>query len=235
MKVCSVAAGDWASCAVTAAGELFTWGGENFGQLGHGDRVDQLAQRCVEALQDGCVVAVSAGAEHTVAATRGCSVFGWGRARGLGLPDTASEDVDGFACVLSPFRYPELCCVCAPSPWPRRRVGLDGGPRPGAPLASRHAGWLLPIVRPRRRHVLRVRNRVASTTPPTPRPAAPQMSQGVRGAAAGSALRGAVGALPGEAAEAAVSRLDARGASLECLVAATVGARPCGGCARRRC
>ena len=50
LKVCSVSAGVLVSCAVAAAGELFTWGSGRDGRLGHGDTADQLAPRRVAAL-----------------------------------------------------------------------------------------------------------------------------------------------------------------------------------------
>jgi alpha-tubulin suppressor-like RCC1 family protein len=56
-----VAAGCDVSSAVTAAGELYMWGGRADGRLGHGGTAAQLAPKRVEALQDECVVAVSAG------------------------------------------------------------------------------------------------------------------------------------------------------------------------------
>jgi alpha-tubulin suppressor-like RCC1 family protein len=116
IKVRSVAAEGTASCAVTAAGELFTWGHGRAGRLGHGDTADQLAPRRVDALQGEWVVAVSTGDFHTVAATRGGSVFGWGDA-GLGQPDTATTVSEhGVDRVFSPARYPELRCGCARSP-----------------------------------------------------------------------------------------------------------------------
>ena len=82
----SVAAGHTTSCALTAAGELFTWGRGRAGKLGHGDPVDQLAPRHVEVLHGEWVVAVSASLSHTVAATREGGVFGWEEEEALGLP-----------------------------------------------------------------------------------------------------------------------------------------------------
>ena len=119
IKVCSVTAGVGASCAVSAAGALFTWGSGQFGRLGHGEKANYLAPRRVEALQAERGVAVSAGAWHNIAVTRGGSVFGWGIAGALGLPDNASavaaaaEDV-GAACILSACRYPQLSCARSP-------------------------------------------------------------------------------------------------------------------------
>jgi hypothetical protein len=49
-KACSVAAGESASCAVAASGELFTWGNRQFGRLEHSDTDDQLAPRRADAL-----------------------------------------------------------------------------------------------------------------------------------------------------------------------------------------
>ena len=95
-KVISVAAGDIACCAVTAAGELFTWGGVKFGRLGHGDKADQHVPRLVEALRGEWVVAVSAGACQIMAVTRGGSVFGWGTAGALGLPTPQPFNADIF-------------------------------------------------------------------------------------------------------------------------------------------
>ena len=45
LKVCAVAAGTNASCALTAAGELYKWGDRSCGMLGHGDIADQHAPK----------------------------------------------------------------------------------------------------------------------------------------------------------------------------------------------
>jgi hypothetical protein len=83
------------------------------GSLGHGDRENQLAPRCVEALQVEWAVAVCAGFWPTGAVTHVSSVFGWGQAEALDLPDNVavSEDVFGHVVILSPCRYPQLSCV----------------------------------------------------------------------------------------------------------------------------
>jgi alpha-tubulin suppressor-like RCC1 family protein len=109
IKVCDVAAG--ASCAVTAAGELYTWGSGGYGRLGHGDAADQLSPTLVNVILDECVVAVASAWHHTIVVTRGGSVFGWGRAEGLGLPKAATTEQDG-ECRISSCRYPpKLSCV----------------------------------------------------------------------------------------------------------------------------
>ena len=109
-----MAAEDCASCAVTAAGELYTWGSGVRGRLGHGDTAGQLAPKRVEALQDERVVAISPASCHTVVVTFTGSVFGWGEAEGLGLPEaaiTVHDEHDGTRRIGSPYCFPQLACV----------------------------------------------------------------------------------------------------------------------------
>ena len=116
LNVCAVATGSFASCAVTAAGQLYTWGSGDQGRLGHGDATAQFEPERVEALQDEWVVAASAGIKHTIAVTRDCRVFSWGATDGLGLPETAAaeheeEDEAGALFIMLPRRYPQLSCA----------------------------------------------------------------------------------------------------------------------------
>ena len=57
------------SVAVTAEGDIFTWGNGAYGCLGHNDTQDKLAPAQLERGQfgGGKVVLVAAGADHTVA------------------------------------------------------------------------------------------------------------------------------------------------------------------------
>jgi E3 ubiquitin-protein ligase HERC2 len=48
--VVDVACGGAHSAAITASGELYTWGKGRYGRLGHGDSDDQLKPKLVEAL-----------------------------------------------------------------------------------------------------------------------------------------------------------------------------------------
>ena len=115
-KVCSVAAGNGASCAVAAAGELFTWGDDQAGLLGHGGTWDVLAPLRVEALSGEWVVAVSVGTSHTIAVTRRGDVFGWSAVTACGLPDNydSSLDVHVAGRISSLCRYPQLSCERSP-------------------------------------------------------------------------------------------------------------------------
>jgi alpha-tubulin suppressor-like RCC1 family protein len=79
--VCAVAVANFASCAVTGTGELYTWGDGNFGLPWHDDTAAiQLAPKRVRAIRDNSVVAVSLAWCHTIAVTREGGVFGWGAA-----------------------------------------------------------------------------------------------------------------------------------------------------------
>ena len=91
------AAGHSASWAVAKTGELFTWGWEKFGRLGHSDTAVHLAPWRIEILESEWAVAISTGYSHTVAVTCGGSVFGWGDNEAFGLPsnDHGFENVRG--------------------------------------------------------------------------------------------------------------------------------------------
>ena len=78
-RVVAVSAGDLHSLALTADGAVWSWGGVVFGKLGHGDGVDQLLPKKIEAFAGRRVVAVSAGAFHSLATTADGAVWSWGR------------------------------------------------------------------------------------------------------------------------------------------------------------
>ena len=77
-RVVSVSAGDAQSLALTADGAVWSWGEGGFGPLGHGDRQTQLLPKKVEAFAGRRVVAVSAGAAHSLALTADSAVWSWG-------------------------------------------------------------------------------------------------------------------------------------------------------------
>lgn len=111
VNVCSVAAGFGSSYAITRDGTLFTWGCGESGQLGHGDTSNQNTPKRVKALREDFVVALSPGhRESTVAVTRNGRVFGWGTAKGFGLPMTPFENAQGVVCSSIPCQYPDLIC-----------------------------------------------------------------------------------------------------------------------------
>jgi alpha-tubulin suppressor-like RCC1 family protein len=64
--------------AVTAEGILLTWGGNDSGQLGHGDTAQLSRRRRVAALAREQVVLVACGRSHTLARTAGGALYAWG-------------------------------------------------------------------------------------------------------------------------------------------------------------
>ena len=67
------------SLALTADGAVWSWGDGDYGKLGHGDQQEQLLPKKIEALAGQRVVAVSAGAAHSLALTADGAVWSWGR------------------------------------------------------------------------------------------------------------------------------------------------------------
>ena len=75
----AVSAGFQHSLALTGDGAVFTWGKGGFGCLGHGeDLSNQLLPKKIEAFADQRVVALSAGAHHSLALTADGTVWSWG-------------------------------------------------------------------------------------------------------------------------------------------------------------
>jgi len=78
-RVVAVSAGGSHSFALTADGSVWSWGGGDYGRLGHGDEQDQLLPKKVEALAGQRVVAVSAGLVHSLALTGDGFLWSWGK------------------------------------------------------------------------------------------------------------------------------------------------------------
>lgn len=76
--VTDVAVAETHTAALTREGELYTWGRDRFGQLGHGSAGSsgRFAPKRVEGLRKVTVVAVAAGTEHTAVATSSGHVSG---------------------------------------------------------------------------------------------------------------------------------------------------------------
>ena len=97
-----VACGGFHTAAINEAGEIFTWGGGEHGQLGHGDKMNCLAPCLVQqALSDKVVTQITCGWSHTVALVEEGQVFTWGNGDHgkLGHGDTKK--------VGSPHRSPD--------------------------------------------------------------------------------------------------------------------------------
>ena len=90
-RVVHIAAGERHCAAVSASGELFTWGAGHAGQLGHGETLARLVPTAVGALHGRQVTMVACGMEHTVAVTQSGSAFSFGSSKHgrLGLGEAA--------------------------------------------------------------------------------------------------------------------------------------------------
>ncbi|KAG9416335.1 hypothetical protein AC1031_000736 [Aphanomyces cochlioides] len=73
-----VACGGFHTAAVTESGEIYTWGGGEHGQLGHGDKVNKTIPSLVEKLRTKIIVEITCGWSHTVALTSTGEVYTWG-------------------------------------------------------------------------------------------------------------------------------------------------------------
>ncbi|XP_067368465.1 E3 ubiquitin-protein ligase HERC2 isoform X5 [Channa argus] len=78
--VINIACGSTYSAAITADGELYTWGRGNYGRLGHGSSEDQTTPMLVTALKGLKVVDVACGSgdAQTLAVTENGQVWSWG-------------------------------------------------------------------------------------------------------------------------------------------------------------
>jgi len=78
-RVVAASAGGHHSLALTADGAVWSWGGGAAGQLGHRDQQSQPLPKKVGAFAGQRVVAVSAGACHSLASTADGAVFTCGK------------------------------------------------------------------------------------------------------------------------------------------------------------
>mmetsp|Transcript_35250 Transcript_35250/g.58918 ORF Transcript_35250/g.58918 Transcript_35250/m.58918 type:complete len:956 (+) Transcript_35250:97-2964(+) len=63
-------------------GDVFTWGANERGQLGHGDRLIQRIPRLLEAMLDKDIKQIACGNQHAAALTEGGEVYTWGESSG---------------------------------------------------------------------------------------------------------------------------------------------------------
>lgn len=68
------------SAAVTASGEVYTWGRGNYGRLGHGSSEDCTVPTLITSLKDYHIVDIACGSgdAQTLAVTDTGLVFSWG-------------------------------------------------------------------------------------------------------------------------------------------------------------
>jgi RCC1 and BTB domain-containing protein len=73
-----VSCGGFHTAVVTEDGHLYTFGGGEHGQLGHGDRVNKVKPTLVQALEGIFVSQITCGWSHSVALTSKGHVYTWG-------------------------------------------------------------------------------------------------------------------------------------------------------------
>jgi alpha-tubulin suppressor-like RCC1 family protein len=109
-RVKQIASGEHHTIVVSDNGDVFTWGSDRFGQLGHGVRFTSnalhgaavnnaacLEPRRVEALRREYVLHVAAGDAHSLCITRDGEVYAWGSNKDgqLGLKQTELSALPG--------------------------------------------------------------------------------------------------------------------------------------------
>ena len=107
--VAQIAAGQEHSCALLHNGVVQCWGGNEFGQLGHGRgaTIERVVAPGDEATVDlgGLAIAIAAGAQHTCALLESGAVRCWGDNAdgqlGLGQPDVTMVGDDEIPAVVS--------------------------------------------------------------------------------------------------------------------------------------
>lgn len=73
-----IACGGFHSAVVTQDGKMFTFGGGEHGQLGHGDKVNKVKPTLVQALDGIFLQQITCGWSHSVALTSKGEVYTWG-------------------------------------------------------------------------------------------------------------------------------------------------------------
>ena len=100
-------------------GELYTWGWNWHGQLGHGDMRDLLLAQpvrtlaLVRALTQTFTVAVAAGKEHSIALTNTGAVYSWGGGREGQLGSGEEEISQPVPRLITKFYAVRVAMVCA--------------------------------------------------------------------------------------------------------------------------
>ncbi|WMV42535.1 hypothetical protein MTR67_035920 [Solanum verrucosum] len=81
-KIIALAAGEAHTLALTANGDVYSWGRGTFGRLGTASETDHLFPARINFDSDGDkrvkIVAIAAGAYHSLAVSDDGSVWGWG-------------------------------------------------------------------------------------------------------------------------------------------------------------
>jgi E3 ubiquitin-protein ligase HERC2 len=94
VRMRGVGAGLTVHFAIGEEGELFSWGSDKYGRLGHGVKAGREKPKRVEALRGVRVISVAVGFSHTLALAEDGLVYAWGKNEDkvlLGNPDVEWE------------------------------------------------------------------------------------------------------------------------------------------------
>ncbi|KFQ90420.1 E3 ISG15--protein ligase HERC5, partial [Phoenicopterus ruber ruber] len=112
VPLAQIAAGGAHSAAVSLSGAVYSWGKNDFGQLGLGDTKDRYCPSYVGALEHWKTVFISCGADHTAVLSKEGLVctFGAGGAGQLGHNSTRNELVPRVVAELWGARVSQVAC-----------------------------------------------------------------------------------------------------------------------------
>ena len=106
-----IACGGFHTAVVTDDGCVYTFGGGEHGQLGHGDKINKLKPTLVQALTDTCrITQITCGWSHSVALSEDGQVWTWGNGDHgkLGLGNGRKYSTPQLVEKLSPFRVVKI-------------------------------------------------------------------------------------------------------------------------------
>ncbi|KAL0491795.1 ultraviolet-B receptor [Acrasis kona] len=111
-KVSDISAGAAFSVCVTSDGEVYSWGGNQMGQLCQGDSSERVKPQRIRSLDNSEVVEIKCGGHHCMMVNGEGNLYtwGWNRYGQLGLGD---DDSRGQATCVTALRSVKLESVCA--------------------------------------------------------------------------------------------------------------------------
>ncbi|KAM3863004.1 putative E3 ubiquitin-protein ligase HERC4 [Diretmus argenteus] len=113
VQIAQVACGYWHSHALSRAGQVFSWGQNQYGQLGLGIVGQGISTpQVIQSLQGIPFAQISAGGTHSFALTLSGAVFGWGcnKFGQLGLNDNNDRRFPTLLKSLRSQRVINICC-----------------------------------------------------------------------------------------------------------------------------
>eukprot|EP00698_Gefionella_okellyi_P001339 TRINITY_DN11287_c0_g1_i1.p1 TRINITY_DN11287_c0_g1~~TRINITY_DN11287_c0_g1_i1.p1 ORF type:complete len:803 (+),score=100.74 TRINITY_DN11287_c0_g1_i1:39-2411(+) len=131
IRVASVACGHAHTVVIASNGAVYSWGGSEHGQCGHGSTSHQLTPRLVASLHRETMVQVACGGAHTVALSESGLVFSWGRGSNgrLGHGDEHTRLIPTLIEALSAHQLPDDADMETDESTPRLTLVLSGGAR----------------------------------------------------------------------------------------------------------